>query len=274
MPEGDTIFRTARTLQQVFAGSVVTRFESVLPGLIRVAEDRPVVGRTIESVVSQGKHVLFNLSGDLILRTHMRMSGSWHVYPDGARWKRPAREMRLLIAAAGAIAVGFNVPEAEFIARRDLARHRTLTRLGPDLLHPSFDADEALRRVRGQGDTAIADVLLDQRVLAGIGNVFKSEILFLGKTDPFVPASSLSDERLRQLIAIAREQLSANVMTAARTLSPAFGRRTTRSLDPRATLWVYGRRGKPCRRCAVAIASRKTGLDARLTYWCPRCQAP
>jgi endonuclease-8 len=268
------MFRTARTLQQVFAGSVVTRFESVLPALMRVAEDRPVVGRTIESVVSQGKHVLFNLSGDLILRTHMRMSGSWHVYPDGARWKRPAREMRLLIAAAGAIAVGFNVPEAEFIARRDLARHKTLTTLGPDLLHTSFDADEALRRMRERSDACIADVLLDQRVLAGIGNVFKSEILFLGKTDPFAPASSLPDERLRQLIAIAREQLRANVMTAARTLSPAFGRRTTRSLDPRATLWVYGRRGKPCRRCGVPIASRKTGLDARLTYWCPRCQAP
>src|SRR5262245_25362024 len=179
MPEGDTIFRSARTLHRVFAGKVVTRFESVYPALTRVAEDRPIVGRTIESVSSRGKHLLFTFSGDLILRTHMRMSGSWHVYPAGARWQRPARDMRIVVGTADAVAVAFNVPIAEFLTARDAARTGPLQSLGPDLLDPSFDRDEARRRIRARGRDAIADVLLNQRVIAGIGNEFKSEILFL-----------------------------------------------------------------------------------------------
>src|SRR5262245_8150463 len=168
MPEGDTIFRAARALHQVFAGKVVTRFESVFPALMRVAHDRPIVGRTIESVSARGKHLLFAFSGDLFLRTHMRMSGSWHVYPIGARWQRSSRDMRVLVGTSDAVAVGFNVPVAELMARRDLDRHRELGALGPDLLGDSFDSDEVLRRIRARGGDAIGDVLLNQRVLAGI----------------------------------------------------------------------------------------------------------
>jgi endonuclease-8 len=271
VPEGDTIFRAAQTLHRVFAGRVVTGFATVLPYLNRAVEDRPLTGRTIESVSARGKHLLMTFSGNLILRTHMRMNGSWHIYPAGERWKRPMRDMRIVIETEAAVAVGFNIPVAEFLTAGELAKHRQIRRLGPDLLGDRFDANAAFETMRQRHDP-IADVLLDQRVMAGIGNVFKSEILFLAEVDPFASAGELSDAQLERIIATAREQLRANVLSPSRTLSPAFGRRTTRSLDPNQKLWVYGRGGKPCRRCGAPIQSRATGLDARLTYWCPRCQ--
>ena len=273
MPEGDTIFRAAQTLHRVFAGKTVTRFESMFPALNRIAEDSPIVGRVIESIASRGKHLLMTFSGDLILRTHMRMNGSWHVYPNGARWRRPVRDMRLLVGTAEAVAVGFNVPVAEFIAARDLARHSPLQSLGPDLLG-SFNRDEARRRMRQHPHESIADVLLNQRVVAGIGNVFKTEILFLAGIDPFTTTSALSDDQLDRVLAIALEQLRANVMSPAQTLSQAVGRRTTRRLDPREKLWAYGRSGQPCRRCGAMIRATKTAPDGRLTFWCPVCQPP
>ena len=260
-------------MQRALAGRVVTRFESVYPSLNRIADDRPIVGRTIESVSARGKHLLIAFSGDLVLRTHMRMNGSWHLYRAGIKWQRPARDMRVLVGAGDIEAVGFNVPVAELLTARDLARHAQLNALGPDLLDPAFDAAEAARRRRARGREAIGDALLNQRVLAGIGNVFKSEILFLAGIEPFTPVASLSDAELERLVATSREQLAANVMTRSQTLSPSIGRRTTRSLDPNKKLWVYGRGGKPCRTCGGPILARKTGLDARLTYWCPRCQA-
>jgi len=272
MPEGDTIFRAAATLHRALAGHVVTRFESVYPALTRIARDRPIVGRTVESVFARGKHLLITFSGDLVLRTHMRMSGSWHLYRAGDRWRRPGRDMRVLVATAAVEAVGFNVPVAELLTARELARHKELQALGPDLLAPSFDPDEAIRRMRARPDDAIGDVLLNQRVMAGIGNVFKSEILFLAAIDPFTAVSALSDAELARLVDISRRQLGANVMTRDQTLSRSTGRTTTRSLDPNSSLWVYGRGGKRCRRCGAAIEARKTGIDARLTYWCPRCQ--
>ena len=284
MPEGDTIFRAAATLHRVLAGKHVTRFESVYPALTHVADDHPIVGRTIESVSARGKHLLIAFSGDLTLRTHMRMNGSWHIYPAGARWQRPPREMRVLVGTHDAVAVAFNVPIAELLTARALARHHQLRALGPNLLSDAggsrapraetFDRQEAMRRLRARGRDAIGDALLNQRVVAGIGNVFKSEILFLAGIDPFTPVSSLGDAELNRVIDIAREQLAANVMSVSQTLSPAIGRRTTRSLDPREKLWVYGRGGRKCRRCGTTIQSQKTGLDARLTYWCPACQPP
>jgi endonuclease-8 len=274
MPEGDTVFRAARTLHKFMAGHLVTRFESAYPALTRVADDHPIVGRTIESISARGKHLLIAFSGDLVLRTHLRMNGSWHLYPAGAKWQRPARDMRVLVATADACAVGFNIPVAEFLSARDLERHAQLNALGPDLLAPTFERDEVLRRMRARGSELVADVQLNQRVVAGIGNVLKSEILFLAGVYPFAPVSALSDGDLERIVDISREQLAANVMSRSQTLSTASGRRTTRSLDPSAKLWVYSRGGKPCRRCGTAIQARKTGPDARITYWCPACQRP
>src|SRR2546422_678539 len=215
MPEGDTIFRAARTLHRALAGKVVTRFESVFPALTRVADDHPIVGRTIESVAARGKHLLMP---------------------------------------------------------HQLARHKELQALGPDVLDSAFDRGEATRRIRAREHDAIGDVLLNQRAIAGIGNVLKSEILFIAGVDPFTPVARLTDADVDRVIDVAREQLAANVMDRLQTLHQSIGRRTTRSMHRGAKLWVYSRGGKPCRRCGATIRSKKTGLDARLTYWCPECQ--
>src|SRR5215204_4714097 len=179
MPEGDTIYRSAHTLDRALARRVVTRFDSVLPALTRIDEDAPIAGRTVQRVWSQGKHLLIEFSGDLVLRTHMRMSGSWHLYRPGERWQRRPSSMRVRIDTSTWVAVAFNVPVAEFLTARTLARSEVMTTLGPDLLSDTFDRDDALARLAGAGVRPIADVLLDQRVVAGIGNVFKSEVLFL-----------------------------------------------------------------------------------------------
>jgi endonuclease VIII len=272
MPEGDTIFRAAATLHRVFAGKTVTRFESVLPSLTRVDASGSLAGRRIESVGARGKHLLMFFSGDLILHTHMRMNGDWHIYPPAERWRRPSRDMRIVIATCDAVAVGFNIPVAEFLTSHDLLRHPQLQALGPDLLDPAFDRAAAHARIRAHGEDAVGDVLLNQRVIAGIGNVFKSEILFIARLDPFLRVADLTDESIERLLDIATKQLRVNVAGQARTLAPARGRRTTGSLHPDKGLWVYGRGGLPCRKCGTAILARKTGEGARLTYWCPRCQ--
>jgi endonuclease-8 len=273
MPEGDTIFRAARTLHRLLAGEAVIRFESAFPALTRVDQDHRITGRSIESVRSRGKHLLMTFSGGLILRTHMRMNGTWHVYPPGARWKLARRDMRIIVTTNDVVAVAFNVPVAEFLTARELARNRPLAALGPDLLESSFDRQEALRRIRARGEQSIGDVLLDQRAIAGIGNVFKSEVLFLAGVPPFAATGALDHAALERLLDIAREQLRTNVLAPSQTLSAAIGRRTTRSLNPHEKLWVYGRNGRPCRRCGTSIASRSAGPDARLTFWCPTCQA-
>jgi endonuclease VIII len=274
MPEGDTIFRAARTLHLALAGRAVTHFETVLPALQRVHDDRPVVGRTVDAVRAVGKHLLMELSGGLVLRTHMRMSGSWHIYRPGERWRRPRAAMRIVLANAEYVAVAFEVPVAEFLSARDLDRHRELAALGPDLLGATLDVDAAVARLRGRPDAAVADALLDQRMAAGVGNVFKSEVLFVCGIDPFRKVGTLTADEARRVIETSRALLQANVIDAARSGAPERGgsRRTTRRMDPVARLWAYGRSGKPCRRCGTPIACRKQGTDARLTYWCPACQ--
>jgi len=269
MPEGDTIFRAAQTLQRALAGKPVVFFESMLPALDRVE----ITGRTIDRVSTAGKHLLMHFSGDLVLRTHMRMNGSWHIYRRGERWQRPRRDMRVVIATDDFEAVGFSIPEAELIATRDLRRHDDLRKLGPDLLAEAFDAGEALRRLRERGDTAVADALLNQRVMAGIGNVYKSEVLFLCRINPFTAVQSLDDTRLASIVETARRLLRANVSEGLAAMTTYAGfRRTTRRDDPQQRLWVYGRARQPCRRCGTSIRVKAQGTDARLTYWCPGCQ--
>ena len=271
MPEGDTIFRTARTLHRALAGRSVTRFESVYPKLTRIDHDSPLAGRTVLSVTARGKHVLMTFSGDLILHTHMRMNGSWHIYRPGERWRAPRHEMRICVDTAKYVAVGFSIPVAEFLTSAQFAQHEQLQALGPDLTDPDFDRSEVRRRMAGLATEPLHDVLLNQRVVAGIGNVLKSEVLFVARINPFMQAVELADEAFDRLMDAARRLMDMNTREST-TLPPAFGRRTTGSLDPHAKLYVYGREGKPCRACGSAIEARKTGLDARLTYWCPRCQ--
>jgi endonuclease VIII len=267
MPEGDTLFRAAATLHRALAGRVVVRFETVLPKLARVDEDTPIAGRTVDAVTAAGKHLLVSFSGGLVLRTHLRMHGSWHLYRPGARWQRPRSAMRIAIETAEAVAVAFDVPVAEWLDARALARQRDLARLGPDLLAPDLDAAEACRRLRSRPDRAIGEALLDQAALAGAGNVFKSEILFVAGIHPDRPVGELRDEEVERVVAEARRLLLANVGPAAPS-----GRRTTGRMNPGERLFVYGRGGEPCRRCGTELAFARQGVHARVTYFCPRCQ--
>lgn len=275
MPEGDTIFRAARTLHRALAGQVVTAFDTAYAHLAVVHENTPITGRVVERVEARGKHLLMRFSGELTLRTHMRMSGSWHVYRPGDTWQRPRAAARVVIETAAFAAAAFNVPVAEFVADSDANRDRAVTGLGPDLLANEFDVDEAVWRLRGNRHATIAEALLDQQAVAGIGNVFKSELLFLARLWPFLTPSSVSDATWQVVLADARRLLRANVIDhAAAGFATYRGmRRTTGRLDPRERLWVYGRQGKPCRRCGTRIEMRRQGDLNRSTYYCPTCQA-
>ncbi len=273
MPEGDTIFRAARALDRALSGQTITRFESVFPHLTRVDTDQPLVGRAIEKVEARGKHLLMWLSGDLVLRTHMRMHGSWHIYRPGERWQRPRHEMRIVLGTASYDAVAFSVPVAELVTAAALERSEPIRALGPDLLSDDFDPTEAIGRLEARGDMDIADALLDQTALAGIGNIYKSEVLFAARINPFTPVREVPHERLDAIVAVAIRFMRANVGESAGGIVTYRGpRRTTGRLDPGARLWVYGRAGQPCRRCGTPISRRKQGPHARSTYWCERCQ--
>ncbi len=273
MPEGDTIFRAAATLQRALGGHRVERFESVFPALTRVHEDHPFVGATIDRVHSLGKHLLMQFSNGFVLRTHMRMNGSWHIYRRGEKWRRPARDMRVLVATADFEAVGFDIPVAEFIKESSMTKHAVLAKLGPDVLDEEFDRDEALRSLKERSSSEIAEALLNQQVMAGLGNVYKSEVLFMCRVNPFMAVASLTDEQVACLVDTGRKLLRLNVSSSLAPMTTYTGyRRTTRRSDPGERLWVYGRGRLPCRRCGTAIAAKKQGAGARLTYWCPRCQ--
>ena len=272
MPEGDSIFRAARALDRALAGRTVTRFESVFPQLTRIDADAPLRGRTIERVTSRGKHLLIWFSGDLVLRTHMRMNGSWHIYRPGERWQRPGHDMRIVIGTDAFDAIAFTVPVAEF--NTSAAMERDLADVGPDPLSEAFDATDAVRRLRDRADMEVADALLDQRAMAGVGNVYKSEVLFAAGVNPFVRVAELSDATLEKLVALTVKFMRANVIdgTTAAIVTYTGFRRTTGRADPSARLWVYGRGGKPCRRCGSPIQRAKQGPHARSTYWCAKCQ--
>ena len=273
MPEGDTIYRAARTLHAALAGQVITRFQTGLALLAQLDRDEPIAGRTIERVTAAGKHLLMALSADLVLRTHMRMNGSWHIYRPGEPWQQPRHAMRIMIETADWVAVAFNVYAAEFVRADAMDRHRPVAALGPDLLG-DFNRDEALSRIHAQGTRPIHDVLLDQRVMAGIGNVYKSEILFLSRLHPDTAANALSDDEWTGVIDLARRLLAANVAESSGPGIETYRglRRTTGRIDPGECLWVYSRGGRPCRKCGTPISSRKDGDDARVTYWCSGCQ--
>lgn len=271
MPEGDTIFRTARTLQRALAGRVITRFETVLSQLAVVDRRAPVSGRSIVEVRAHGKHVLCVLSGDLVLRTHMRMYGSWHLYRPGERWRAPRRDARIVVTTSEWIAIAFNVNDAELLTVAEVDRHPRLSALGPDLLSETFDREEARRRLRDAPARHIAEAILRQQSMAGLGNVFKCEVLFACGVNPFLDVAAVTDGALDCLIDRGRALIRMNVAENTVATPAAGGRITTGRLNPRERLWVYGRTGKPCFTCGTAIRSRAE-TEGRRTYWCPVCQ--
>ena len=269
MPEGDTLHRTAAGLRPYLVGRTVTAARTGGPGAVPQI-DR-VVGREITAVEALGKNLLIRFDGALELRTHLRMNGSWHRYRPGERWRRPAARARLVLEVPGAVAVCFDAPVVELFEQRAEDVHPGLGTLGPDVLAAEFDRTEALRRLRDRArrETAIGEALLDQRALAGIGNVYKSEVLFIERVSPFTTVGALDDATLGRLVDRARALMLANV-------APGRGPERITTTGDRAAggpLYVYGRAGRPCRRCGTAIGSRAQGADLpRTTYWCPRCQ--
>ena len=271
MPEGDTLSRIAAGLRPHLAGRTVTGARARVPG----PQVQRVVGATIADVLAVGKNLLIRFDNGLELRTHLRMRGTWHRYRPGEPWRRAPGRAVLVLEVPGAIAVCFDAPVVELFETRAEAIHPSLGRLGPDLLDAAFDAEEARRRLRepSRADTEIGVALLDQRALAGIGNVVKSETLFMERTDPFTHVVDLDDATLDRLVATARRIL---VESAARRRGPervtTTDPVTRRPLAP-GPLWVYRRAGRPCRRCGTLIRSVAQGTDLpRTTYWCPACQ--
>jgi endonuclease VIII len=275
MPEGDTIFRTARSLGRAFAGKPVTAFRSAYPLLTRYDDDRPIAGQVVDRVEARGKWLLMHFSGGATLVTHMLMNGSWHIYRRGERWQQPRINMRIVIENSDYIAVGFKVPVAEMHTAQSLARDRRIPRAEIDVLRKQFDAEAAVQRILAYAEEEIADVLLHQNVTAGVGNVFKSEICFVNGVNPFCRVRHLRQEQVRELIAAAQRLVGANVLEDSGDRIVTYGgrqRRTTNESDPGANLWVYGRAGEPCRRCGEPVRRRIQGPDARVTFWCARCQ--
>jgi endonuclease-8 len=275
MPEGDTIFRTARSLGRALAGEPLTGFRSVFPAIARFHDETPLTGQFVDSVDARGKWLLIHFSGGLTLATHMLMNGSWHIYRPGQPWQQPRFNMRIVLENANYLAVGFKVPVAHMHTAQSLARDKRIPAGSIDVLNPEFDAEETARRIHAHASETIADVLLHQEVIAGVGNVFKSEICFVCGVHPFTPVAALSTEQVDALVAAAKRLVGANVLEDSGNLIVTYRgrqRRTTHSSDPSESVWVYGRHGQPCRRCDEPVRRRLQGYDARVTFWCPRCQ--
>jgi endonuclease VIII len=261
MPEGDTIHRAAAALRHALLGQELTRVD-----LPRVAPPHPRVGAHVVRVEARGKHLLLRTSDGLTIHTHQRMTGSWHLYRPGERWRKAPGTARVVLATARAVAACFAAPVVEVLDDRGVRRHPALRRLGPDLLDPAHDLHEVLRRMQAliPDDRTVGEVLLDQRVACGIGNVYRCDVLFLHALAPDTPIAEVDDDTRRSLYRTAASLLRANTDVAART---------TVEGAPAGSLWVHGRAGAPCRRCGTPIATGQLGEQARYVYWCPRCQA-
>lgn len=294
MPEGDTIYRAARALEKALAGRMVTGFETALALLARVDDDAPIVGRTVESVDARGKWCLLHLSarpefvagtaatlangGPLILVTHMLMSGSWHVYRTGEKWWMARAKMRVAITCGEMQAVAFNVPIAEFHTEQTLARSSQVPRLGPDVLGADFTTEAGIAAMntyaQAHPEAEVGVTLLNQRVMAGLGNVYKSEVAFAAGVHPFRAMSTVTPRELATMVDVSAKYMKANVQDGASEgiVTYTGKRRTTHAMNVGDRLWVYGREGEECRRCGATVVRRLQGSQARPTYWCPQCQ--
>jgi endonuclease VIII len=226
-----------------------------------------MVGHTVEKVEANGKHLLVRFDSGHVLHTHLRMTGSWHVYSTGERWQRPANQARVTLTCGERMAVCFNAPVVELLAPGAERNHPSLAGLGPDVLAPTLDVEEVRRRARNRPpETALGEVLLDQRVVAGIGNIWRCEALFVEGRNPFTPVSELADDELDALVSTARKIMKESLGPS----GPLSGQGGPFAGRPQR--WVYRRTNRPCRRCGTPIRSRPQGEQARMAYWCPTCQ--
>jgi len=260
VPEGDTVWNTAQALHRALAGTTVEHSDFRVPALATV----DLAGWTVSESTCRGKHLLLRLAAPgsdrrLTLHSHLRMDGQWRVFRTGQRWSaRPAHLIRVVLRTAGVAAVGYHVHDLALVPTDQ--EHTRVGHLGPDLLGPDWDAAEAVRRIAAHPATTIAEALLDQTNLAGIGNLYKCEVLYLRGLSPWTRVSEVED--LEALVRLAHLLLTAN--------RGRWTQSTTGSLHKGETTYVYGRRAQPCRRCMTSIAKVEQG--DRVTYWCPRCQ--
>ena len=245
MPEGDTIWRTAAALRRRIVGKSVRD--------ARPASIARLKGHRLEAVEPNGKHLVMQFEGGIALHSHMRMTGAWHLYRVGERWRQPERRATAVLSFDGVVAVCFAAPIMELVrdARQPVAH------LGPDILVDPFDLDEVIRRARRSEIPTLGELLLEQRVCAGIGNIYKCESMWVLRLDPWMQPAALDDESLGKLYLTARDLMRRNLVT------PIARQRHA----------VHGKGGRPCPRCGTPIRIRAQGLQARLTYFCPRCQA-
>jgi len=254
VPEGDTVWRTAQRLDQALTGQTLTRTDFRVPALAML----DLSGRPVIATISRGKHLLTRIGDDHTLHTHLKMEGAWHLYRHASRWRRPAYEARVVLHTPDWQAVGFALGVTELVARGD--EHTVVGHLGPDLLGPDWDEDAAVRRLLADPGRAVGEAILDQRNLAGIGNLYRSELCFLAGVHPERPVGDVRD--LRRLVRRAKQVLETNKNRPQQT--------TTGDLARGREHWVYRRDGEPCRRCRAPVRHREA--DGRGLYWCPRCQ--
>ncbi len=259
MPEGDTLFRIATRLRPVLVGQMLVEARGG-----RLAPDAPsLAGHCVTSVEARGKHLLIDLADGRAIHSHLGMTGSWHVYAPREPWAKPVSRAGLVLVTPPHVVVNFSPKLIEITTQRSLRRDPYLNRLGPDLMDEGFDPVGPLPRVRTFDAYPIGEVVMNQTVVRGIGNVYKSETLFLCRLDPWAPVRSLDDARLIDLLRVAHKLMRRN---------RGGGRRTTRHAGDGQRMWVYGRRGEPCFQCGEVIQVRRQGELGRTTYWCTTCQ--
>lgn len=260
MPEGDTIYKIAAALRPELEG------ERVVSLRLRNEPGEGAAPGVITTVQARGKHLLLSFDDGRVLRSHLGMHGDWHRYSPGEPWRKPERRASIVLETARAVYVCFNAKEWQWLREDGWGRRQFENRLRHDILAQQFDIDAVIARARRylEPETPLVDVLLDQRVAAGIGNVYKSELLFLARLEPTRTLQRTDDEQLRELYVCARRLLQANT---------GGGPRVTRPVnDGQGRLWVYGREGKACLQCGAAVRRAKSGQHLRSTYWCPNCQ--
>jgi len=257
MPEGDVVWYTARRLHDALAGRILTRSDFRVPRLATA----DLSGATVTETISRGKHLLTRTDNGITVHTHLRMDGSWRVTP-ATDPVRDSHRIRLVLANQAWQATGYQLGVVELVRTRD--EQRVTGHLGPDLLGPDWDLGEAVRRLTAQPDRPIGEALMDQRNLAGIGNLYASEMLFLRGVSPWLPVRDVAD--LDALVAAGQRLLEAN--------KARIGQVTTGDATRGRQTWVYGRAYQPCRRCGTRISRGEQGPagEERVRFWCPACQ--
>lgn len=263
MPEGDTLYRVAANVRPVLEGKRVLAATASDRTTVEPIDAVSLIGHVVTEVAARGKHLMLTLDDDRVIHSHLGMTGSWHVYPHGEAWRKPATRAAVALHTDAHAIVCFSPKMMELVTVTHLRRNAYLQRLGPDLMLADSDLQAALGRMRVHNLAPIGEVVMNQTIAAGIGNVYKSETLFLSRINPWTRIGELTDKTLLKYLADARRLMR---------LNRGNGPRVTRFRDDGRRHWVYGRRGDPCYECGGIITLRRQGDAGRTTYWCAACQ--